>query len=118
MNWLNPKSFSFTHLSIFLHAPAKPGIYLLHTAIRCVHIAETDNIRQSLLGHLRGDVPWITVWDPTGFSFELWPNVLRTERKNQLISHLQPVVQDSDHVVQDLSVDDVPQPVAIRLARR
>jgi len=118
MIWRNAKSFSFTQLSICLHAPAKPGIYLLHTSIRCVHIAETDNIRRSLLGHLRGDIPWITIWDPTGFSFELWPDGLQTERKNQLISHLQPVVQDGDHVVPDLSVDDAPNPMTIRLARR
>jgi hypothetical protein len=43
---------------------------------------------------------------------------LQTERKNQLISHLQPVVQDGDHVVPDLSVDDAPNPMTIRLARR
>ncbi len=91
MNWIL-SSYSFTQLSIFLHAPAKSGVYLLRTSARCIYIGETNNIRKSLLAHLHGDLPWITLWAPSRFSFDLCPDASRTELKNQLAARLQPVI--------------------------
>ena len=86
------QSYSFNQLSIFLHAPAKSGIYLLRTSARCIYVGETENIRKSLLSHLHGDDPWITLWAPTQFSFELCRETSRAQRQSQLSARLQPVV--------------------------
>jgi hypothetical protein len=86
------QNYSFTQLSIFLHAPAKAGVYLLHTSARCIYVGETENIRKALLAHLHGDIPWITVWAPSHFSFELCSDASRTQLTNQLTARLHPVV--------------------------
>ena len=91
MNW---KSYAFNRLSIFLHAPASSGIYLLHNATRCLFVGESRNIRSQLLGHLRGDHPLITVWDPSGFCFESCAEALRLDRKRQLALQFQPVIRE------------------------
>jgi len=86
------QSYSFNQLAIFLHAPAKSGVYLLRTSSRCIYVGETENIRKSLLSHLHGDDPWITLWAPTQFSFELCSEASRSQRQTQLSARLQPVV--------------------------
>jgi hypothetical protein len=93
------QSYSFTQLSIFLHAPAKSGVYLLRTSARCVYVGETENIRKSLLAHLHGDIPWITVWAPSRFSFELCSDASRTQLKDQLSARLQPVIGNHDRAM-------------------
>jgi hypothetical protein len=90
------QSHPFNQLSIFLHAPAKSGVYLLRTSARCVYVGETENIRKSLLAHLYGDSPWITLWAPSGFSFELCSDESRAQRKNKLSAQLQPVIGHHD----------------------
>jgi hypothetical protein len=86
MSWMKPRSHSFTQLSIFLQVPAKSGVYVLHNFTRCIYIGESDNLRNTLQQHLRGDNPWISLWEPSGVSFEIWPKSDRRERKNHLIN--------------------------------
>jgi len=86
MVWMNPKSYSFNVLSIVLHAPAESGVYQLHNSSRCRYIGYSDNIRQTLLQHRRGDNAAIIPFDPDGFSFELHPDASRARRKDQLRS--------------------------------
>ena len=86
------QNYAFTPLSIILHAPAKSGVYLLRTSARCIYVGETENLRKSLLAHLRGDIPWITVWAPSRFSFALCSDESKTQLKNQLTAGLQPVI--------------------------
>lgn len=117
MNWMKSKSYSFTQLSILLHAPARAGVYHLHTTARCIYIGETENIRQSLLGHLRGDIPWITVWDPSGFSFGLCSGSSRVQRKKELVAKLHPVIGDRHQNVHDASVETLPHGMRVPLAR-
>jgi hypothetical protein len=116
MNWMKSKSYSFTQFSILLHAPAKAGLYHLHTTARCIYVGEAENIRQTLLAHLRGDIPWITVWDPTGFSFELCSDSSRVERKKELASKLNPAVEDR-HGMKGPSLETIPQGMRVPLAR-
>jgi GIY-YIG catalytic domain len=89
------KSYSFTQLGIFLNVPSKSGIYLLHNSSRCIYIGESTNLRKALQEHFRGDTPWITVWNPTGFSFELCSENVRTARKAQLIDELLPIITNA-----------------------
>jgi hypothetical protein len=88
MSWMKPRSHSFTQLSIFLQVPAKSGVYVLHNFTRCIYIGESDNLRNTLQQHLRGDNPWISLWEPSGVYFEIWPKSDRRERKNHLINEI------------------------------
>jgi len=88
------KSYAFNQISIFLHAPATSGIYVLHNPTRCLLVGETKNIRRQLLGHLQGDHPLITLWNPSGFCFETCSETLRLNRKRELALQFQPVIQE------------------------
>jgi hypothetical protein len=94
MDSLKPKSYSFSGFSIRLHAPAKSGVYYLHNSAQCIYVGETENIRRALLGHLHGDVPWITIWSPTGFCFEACSETSRVQQKNELTMRLRPAVKN------------------------
>ena len=104
MNWMKPGSYSFTQLSIFLQVPAKSGVYVLHNSNRCIYIGETDNLRKTLQQHLRGDNPWISLWEPSGVYFELWPETGRYERKFHLITQFQPLLTDTAGECPGLSI--------------
>jgi GIY-YIG catalytic domain-containing protein len=115
MLWMKSKSHSFTQISIFLKAPAKPGVYALYTSTRCIYVGETENLRETLYDHLKGASPWITVWDPSNFSFQLWADdTSRIERKNQLVMELQPAVKawhaDNGDAALQIDVEAAPLP--------
>jgi len=92
MVWMNPKSYSFNVLSVFLHAPAHSGVYLLHNSARCLYIGDSDDIRQTLLRHMHGDNSAISVFGPVGFSFELHPEASRVRRRDELRSEFDPTI--------------------------
>jgi len=116
MVWLNTKSYSFNEPSIFLHAPAKSGVYLLHNSARCLYVGYSDNIRQTLLRHRRGDHPAITVFDPDGFSYELQPDALSARRKDQLRSELEPAIESSGGTADEASLQRLPHGAKFPLA--
>lgn len=93
------QSYSFNQLSIFLHAPAKSGVYLLRTSARCIYVGETENLRKTLLAHLHGDSPWISLWAPTQFSFELCSEASRIQVKSELTARLRPVLGNHEHSI-------------------
>ena len=93
------QSYSFNQLSIFLHAPAKSGVYLLRTSARCIYVGETENLRKTLLAHLHGDSPWISLWAPTQFSFDLCSEASRIQAKNELSIRLRPVLGNHEHLM-------------------
>jgi hypothetical protein len=117
MVWMNPKSYSLNRLSIFLHAPAKSGVYLLHNSSRCLYIGDSDNIRQTLRQHLRDDNSAITLFDPDGFSFELQPEASRGRRKDQLNSELEPAIESWDETADEGSLESLPHGAKFPLAR-
>jgi hypothetical protein len=102
MDWMKPKSYFLTQLSILLSAPAKPAVYGLHTSDRWIFIGETENLRETLQKYLEGDSPWISVWAPTGFCFELWADEPRLDRKDQLVTALRPMITGCNYVGDDL----------------
>jgi hypothetical protein len=117
MDWMIPKSHSYNQLSIFLRAPAKSGIFLLHNSFRCIYIGESENIRQSLLGHPRGEPPWVSVWDPDRFSFELCSESARVHRKNQLTLQFRPVIEYPDQRTDETLLEAAPSTMESRLVR-
>jgi hypothetical protein len=95
MNRMKPRSYSFTQLSVFLQVPGKSGVYALHNSNRCIYIGETENLRKTLQQHLRGDNPWISLWEPSGVYFEVCPETGRYERKIYLTNEFQPLLTDT-----------------------
>ena len=77
------------------------------------YIGETKNIRKSLLARLHGDNPWITVWAPSRFSFELCPNGSKTELRNDLLARLQPVIRERNHTVESAHLGALTQQTPI-----
>ena len=94
MSWMKPKSYPFSQFSILLYAPPQAAVYGLHTSDQWIYVGETENLRETLQRHFKGDSPSITSWEPSGFCFESWPEASRTQRKNQLVSELRPVITD------------------------
>lgn len=81
----------FTAVTIQREAPEASGVYGLSNSRRWLYIAETDNIRASLMGYLAGSVA--NPKDlPTGFSFELSPAYNRSARRDRLITELAPLL--------------------------
>jgi len=117
MAWMNPKSYSLNRLSIFLHAPAKSGVYMLHTSSRCLYIADSDNIRQTLLQHVADDSSAITLFDPDGFSFELHPDASRARRRDQLNSEFEPAIQSWGITADEAFIERLPHGAKFPLAR-
>ena len=117
MVWLNPKSYSLNRLSVFLHAPAKPGVYMLHNSCRCLYIGDSDNIRRTLLQHMRDDHSVITIFDPDGFSFELHPNASKAPRRDQLISEFEPAIESWVGTEDEASLAGLPHGTKFPLAR-
>jgi hypothetical protein len=113
MSSLTPKNYSFNGLSIRLHAPAASGVYYLHNSARCIYVGEAENIRRALLSHLQGDIPWITVWDPSGFCFELCPEAVRVEKKKNLIMRFGPAVKDHAADVREPPVRVTPHDIRL-----
>jgi hypothetical protein len=84
----------FTAVSIERDAPEASGVYGISNSRRWLYIAETENIRASLMGHLANSIP-NSPEAPAGFSFELSPAYSRTARCDRLIAELAPLQNQS-----------------------
>ena len=76
--------------SINRYAPEAPGIYGLYNAL-WIYIGQTNNLRAQILGHLYGDNPCITHYQPSGFAFELVSPRDHRRRSEELIRQLEPL---------------------------
>ena len=85
----------FQYDSVMTDAPEASGVYGLFNAL-WVYIGEADNIRERLLGHLHGDLPCLTRYQPSGFAFELVSPAERRGRYEQLVKKYQPFCQCRD----------------------
>ena len=84
----------FTAVTIERDAPEASGVYGISNAQRWLYIADTENIRASLMGYL-ADRATNSQDPPTGFSFELSPAYSRTARRDRLIAELAPLQNQS-----------------------
>lgn len=87
-----PGNRAFTPVSIHKNAPPASGIYGISNASRWIFIDESDDIQASLMQHFasRNTLPAGHV--PSGFTFEVCEPGRRSERKQQLVAELHPVV--------------------------
>ena len=82
---------SFTASSVREHAPMASGVYGISNAFEWIYIGESDNIQDSLLGHLRQLDTSLLRRQPTGFVFELCGRAQRPARQDRLILEYEPV---------------------------
>jgi hypothetical protein len=83
--------FSFSPVSVQKNAPSMPGVYGLSNAREWVFVGSTNDIRSTLLDHLReGNTP-LKSRAPTGFTFEIWHPSQCAARVSRLVTELAPV---------------------------
>ena len=82
---------SFTALSIEREAPAASGVYGISNSRHWIYIAESENIRASLLEQLANFSGGISNESPAGFTFELSLSYNRIARRDRLIAELAPL---------------------------
>jgi hypothetical protein len=67
------------------------GVYGLSNAREWILVGQTDDIKATLLGHLRETHTPLLEREPTGFTFELCAPYNRHSRQQRLIQEYQPV---------------------------
>jgi hypothetical protein len=90
MPFEQPFPRSFTTSSVRMHAPALSGVYGISSALEWIFIGETDNIQETLLGHLRKLDTSLLERQPTGFVFEVCDRARRPARQGRLIFEYEP----------------------------
>jgi len=80
----------FTAVTIEREAPEASGVYGISNSRRWLYIADTENIRASLMGYLAENAA-NSPDSAAGFSFELSPAYSRTARRDRLIAELAPL---------------------------
>jgi hypothetical protein len=83
--------FTFSPVSVQRNAPSMPGVYGLSNAREWVYVGATDDIRASLLGHLREGDTILKSRAPTGFTFEICHTSQMAARVSRLVTELAPV---------------------------
>lgn len=80
----------FTAGTIEREAPEASGVYGVSNSRHWLYIAETENIRASLMEYLARRAA-NSQDPPAGFSFELSPAYTRTARRDRLIAEFAPI---------------------------
>jgi hypothetical protein len=83
--------FSFSPVSVQRNAPSMPGVYGLSNAREWVYVGVADDIRATLLGHLRESNTFLKSRAPTGFTFEICHPSQGAARASRLVTELAPV---------------------------
>ena len=90
-----PASYPFMEGWVKANAPASSGIYVLFSTPgftwEVIYVGDSDNVRERLLEHLRGDNPCIAEKNPTSFIAEEVPAERRAERRDILIGEYDPL---------------------------
>ena len=84
-------TYVFGYQAVQDKAPSESGVYTIYSARRWVYVGESQDIRQSLFGHLNEPDTCIGRWGPLSFSFETIPTADRGSRRHALVAELQPV---------------------------
>ena len=91
-------SMVFNAATIQREALAAPGVYGLSNARQWLYVAQSDNIRESLLAHLMERDTELSNLNPSGFTFEVSDGNHRAARREQLATELKPVVSKPSRV--------------------
>ncbi len=85
------QTYAFLYQGVEEKAPNASGIYTIYTSRQWVYVGETEDIRQSLFGHLNEPTACMGQFGPLSFSFELVPREARITRYQALVNELEPV---------------------------
>jgi hypothetical protein len=80
--------FALTVASVRAHAPSSSGVYGIFSSIQWIYVGECSDIQHRLLGHIADTEAGIKRYGPTGFSFELQPDISRAARRDALSGEL------------------------------
>lgn len=72
------------------NAPPEAGLYALGNNLEWILVAETTNIRDSLLTHLKAVDGPVKLRNPTGFMFEVGSHGSMAARRQALVAQLRP----------------------------
>jgi len=81
----------FTNSGVAAYAPSSSGIYGISNGREWIFIGESDNIRDTLLGHLQDAGSFLLERTPTGFVYELCGLGGRSGRHDRLILEYEPI---------------------------
>jgi hypothetical protein len=94
MPFANPNGDAYTELCVEKHCPAASGVYVLYSTggftWEVIYVSESENLRQSLLGHLRGDNPCIAQRQPMAYMYDLVDAEHLARRRDEMISLYDP----------------------------
>jgi hypothetical protein len=84
------ETYAFGYQAVRQKAPNASGIYTIYTSQRWLYVGESDDIRQSLFGHLNELGACMERRGPLSFSFEVVPVAERVTRQQLLVAGLVP----------------------------
>ena len=84
------ETYAFLYQAVEEKAPHASGVYTIYTSQRWVYAGESDDIQQSLFGHLNEPSLCMTRFGPLSFSFERAPLAARMSRYQALLAELEP----------------------------
>jgi hypothetical protein len=80
----------FTCGAVRMYAPVAAGVYGISNALEWIYIGATDDIRGTLLEHLRERDTALMKRQPSGFVFELCVGVRQAARQGHLVTEYGP----------------------------
>jgi len=86
----NNDTFAFGYRAVDDKAPNESGVYTIFTSRRWLYVGESDDMKQSLFGHLNAPSSCLARSGSLSFSFEVIPPEQRVDRQRALIAALGP----------------------------
>ena len=86
----NNDTFTFGYRAIGDKVPTASGVYTIFTSRRWLYVGESDDMKQSLYGHLNALSSCLARRGSLSFSFEVIPPEQRVNRQRALIAALVP----------------------------
>jgi hypothetical protein len=83
-------TFAFGYRAVQDRAPNASGVYTIYNAQQWLYVGESDDIRQSLFGHLNQPGACLARRGPLSFSFEVVSPERRLHRQHALVTALLP----------------------------
>jgi hypothetical protein len=80
----------FTSGGVQMYAPMAPGVYGISNSCEWIYIGETEDIRGTLLAHLREADASLMKHAPMGFVFEVCDAARRLSRQDRLVFEYAP----------------------------
>jgi len=84
------ETYALGYKAVQEKAPNASGVFTIYTSQQWLYVGESDDIRQSLFGHLNEPRTCLERRGPVSYSFELVPAAERVARQQALVAALEP----------------------------